>query len=91
MPVLGELPFDPLAAAVAAGEKNGGRRLRRSGVVSSALRLASVLAASGAVPDGCASEGSAEKPRAGVVPELSMAVGPAPRAAGSQASNGSGH
>jgi hypothetical protein len=26
-----------------------------------------------------------------VVPELSMAVGPAPRAAGSQASNGSGH
>lgn len=91
MPVLGELPFDPLAAAVAAGEKNGGRRLRRSGVVSSAQRLASVLAATGAVPDDRASEGSAECRRARVVPELSVAVEAAPEAVGSQASNGSGH
>jgi hypothetical protein len=45
IPVLGEIPFDSQAAAVAAGERNGERRLSRSLLCTSAARLATRLAA----------------------------------------------
>jgi len=45
IPVLGEIPFDPQAAAVAAGERSGARRLSRSLLCTSAVRLATRLAA----------------------------------------------
>ena len=44
IPVLGEIPFDPQAAAVAAGERGGARRLSRSLLCTSAVRLATRLA-----------------------------------------------
>lgn len=49
LPVVGKCPFDHLAAAVAAGEKTGVRRLRRSSLVSAAAALASSLAPSSGV------------------------------------------
>jgi hypothetical protein len=43
IPVIGEVPSDPMAAAVATGDKVGKRRLRRSLLVPSAARLATRL------------------------------------------------
>lgn len=43
IPLLGEIPFEPVAAAVASGEKGGGRRLSRSLLTVSAARLAGTL------------------------------------------------
>ena len=43
IPVLGEIPFDPRAAAVAAGEDGDERRLSRSLLCTSATRLATIL------------------------------------------------
>jgi hypothetical protein len=48
IPVIGRVPFDPTAAAVAAGEGGGSHRLSRSLLVASARRLAVVLGG----PDG---------------------------------------
>jgi hypothetical protein len=48
IPVLGACPFDPVAAAVIAGERRGARRLHRSPLVSAATAFASTLAS---VPD----------------------------------------
>jgi hypothetical protein len=45
VPVLGEIPFDSQAAAVATGEKSGDRRLARSMLAAAARRLAATLAA----------------------------------------------
>ncbi len=44
IPVIGELPFDPEAAAVASGQGARGRRLRRSSLAKAAARLAESLA-----------------------------------------------
>ncbi len=44
IPVIGEYPFDPAAAAVVAGEESGGRRLHRSALVSATTTMGSVLA-----------------------------------------------
>ncbi len=44
-PVLGEIPFDAQAAAVAAGQRSGERRLSRSLLCTSAIRLTRRLAA----------------------------------------------
>jgi hypothetical protein len=41
--VLGQLPFDPAAAAVANGEHGSARRLSRSMLVSSAFRVGEAL------------------------------------------------
>jgi hypothetical protein len=43
LPVLGEVPDDPAAAAVAAGERGSERRLSRSALVASARRLAAAI------------------------------------------------
>jgi hypothetical protein len=43
IPTVGEVPSDPMAAAVATGETPGKRRLRRSLLVPSAARLATRL------------------------------------------------
>jgi hypothetical protein len=51
IPVVGEIPFDPRVAAVAAGEQSGGRRLSRSLLVTAAHRLAATLAG-GPLPPG---------------------------------------
>ena len=50
LPILGECPFDHVAAAVTAGERSG-RRLHRSPLVTAATAFASNLAS---VPDGSA-------------------------------------
>jgi hypothetical protein len=52
IPVIGEVPFDPMAAAVATGDKLGKRRLRRSLLVPSAARLATRLAQPPIAEDG---------------------------------------
>jgi hypothetical protein len=52
IPVIGVVPFDPLSAAVAAGERRSERRLRRSMLVTSASRISSVLASKVQVDQG---------------------------------------
>jgi MinD-like ATPase involved in chromosome partitioning or flagellar assembly len=44
LPVLAELPFDPVAASVASGRDRAGRRLARSQLAAAAHRLAAALA-----------------------------------------------
>jgi MinD-like ATPase involved in chromosome partitioning or flagellar assembly len=43
IPVLGTVPFDPQSAAVATGQRQNDRRLRRSMLAASASRMAAVL------------------------------------------------
>jgi len=50
LPVIGELPFDPAAATVAAGGHGGRRRLSRSLLVTSAFGLATTLVVGGHRP-----------------------------------------
>jgi hypothetical protein len=50
LPVIEEIPFDPAAATVAAGGHGSRRRLSRSLLVTSALRLATTLVAEGRRP-----------------------------------------
>jgi hypothetical protein len=52
IPVIGEVPSDPMAAAVATGDKVGKRRLRRSLLVPGAARLATRLVQPTIVDDG---------------------------------------
>ena len=52
IPAVGEVPSDPMAAAVATGETSGKRRLRRSLLVPSAARLASRLVQPAVAEDG---------------------------------------
>jgi hypothetical protein len=63
LPVLGELPYDPGAAAVASGERSGARRLARSALVAAAGHLASAMvermtASEGGGPDRAADPGT---------------------------------
>jgi hypothetical protein len=50
IPVIGEIPFDPAAAAVATGGKGSDRRLSRSLLVASAFRLAATLSRTDTAP-----------------------------------------
>ena len=50
LPVIGEIPFDPVAATVAAGGHGSRRRLSRSSLATSARRLATTLVAEGPRP-----------------------------------------
>ncbi len=51
IPVIGECALEPLAAAIAAGERPGKRRLRRSSLVKCAIQIVSVLVDGGAPSD----------------------------------------
>ena len=62
LPVLGEVPHDPSAAQVAAGEGGSGRRLSRSLLVVSARRLALAMAAAGAEATRAVASPGAEEP-----------------------------
>jgi hypothetical protein len=56
IPVIGRVPFDPGAAAVAAGEGGGSRRLSRSLLVASARRLSLTLGG----PEGTGSDSQSD-------------------------------
>jgi hypothetical protein len=55
---LGDIPFDPGAAAVASGASSAGRRLERSGLLAAVRRVASELAVDVAASDPPARSGS---------------------------------
>jgi len=81
--LLGELPFDPVAAAIACGAKGGGRRLMRSLLVASASRLARHLAPdTGAQTDSPRHRGAGRPKRSGAptdedrLPEVSAGESP---------------
>jgi cellulose biosynthesis protein BcsQ len=50
LPVIGNVPFDPAAAAVAAGDQGSERRLSRSFLTNSALHLSQVLCGPDSAP-----------------------------------------
>jgi MinD-like ATPase involved in chromosome partitioning or flagellar assembly len=60
LPVIGNVPFDPVAAAVAAGDPGSERRLSRSFLINSALHLSQVLCGPDSAPVSARGPGSAE-------------------------------
>jgi hypothetical protein len=71
IPVVGNVPFDPAAAAVAAGDQGSERRLSRSFLINSALHLA--LSLCGEAPD---PEGTGEPRPTGRSDESRVATNP---------------
>jgi MinD-like ATPase involved in chromosome partitioning or flagellar assembly len=60
MPVIGNVPFDPVAAAVAAGDQGSERRLSRSFLINSALHLSQSLCGPDSAPVGTPGPESSE-------------------------------
>jgi MinD-like ATPase involved in chromosome partitioning or flagellar assembly len=60
LPVVGIVPFDPVAASVAAGDQGSERRLSRSFLINSALHLSQGLCGPGSGPVSTPGPGSSE-------------------------------
>ena len=60
LPVIGNVPFDPVAAALAAGDQGSERRLSRSFLINSALRLSQGLCGPDSGPVGTRGPRSSE-------------------------------